>query len=290
MLQGGEAAFALLFGAVFVGIAAGVALGPRLTRGLTRRRVFGPAIAAAGLSLLVLSVVPVLAIVTVLVALLGAFAGLAYVTGLTLLGAEVDDAVRGRTFALVTTLMRLSLLLSVTASPVLAGLIGRHTYGRLELNGISVTFALGGLLAVAVGVAAFRALDDQPEVRLRSDLLGAVRRREGGPTYAGVFVVLEGGEGAGKSTQIARLAEVVAAQGLEVVVTREPGATVVGAQHQGAAAGPGDGAVPAGRGAAVRRGPRPARRDRRPARPRPRRRRAVRPVRRQLPGLPGRRS
>lgn len=39
----------------------------------------------------------------------------------------------------------------------------------------------------------------------------------------GIFITFEGGEGAGKTTQIARVAEVLRAKGFEVFTTREPG-------------------------------------------------------------------
>jgi dTMP kinase len=48
--------------------------------------------------------------------------------------------------------------------------------------------------------------------------------------HRGKFVTLEGLDGCGKSTQLARLAAVLRARGFSVVVTREPGGTATGEQ------------------------------------------------------------
>lgn len=48
------------------------------------------------------------------------------------------------------------------------------------------------------------------------------------PNYSGVFVTFEGGEGAGKSTQIQLLAEGLQQAGYEVLLTRQPGGTGYG--------------------------------------------------------------
>ena len=237
VLAGGDAAYALLFGAIFAGIALGVALGPRALGDLSRRRVFGPSIVGAGASLVFMSLVPNLFLATVATLLVGAFAGVAYVVGITLLGLEVEDEMRGRTFGLVQSLMRIDLLLVTATTPFIAGAIGVRSLqlpgngpASISINGVAVVLLVGGLLATAVGVVSFRQMDDRPGVPLRSDLLRRLRRTPPAPTHLGTFVSFEGGEGAGKTTQIALLQAWLTQLGHEVVVTREPGATPLGAQ------------------------------------------------------------
>ncbi|GAB97450.1 dTMP kinase [Kineosphaera limosa] len=48
------------------------------------------------------------------------------------------------------------------------------------------------------------------------------------PAPRGVFVVFEGGDGAGKSTQVALLSQWLGERGVEHVLTREPGGTALG--------------------------------------------------------------
>jgi len=252
-LGGGDAAYGLLFGAVFAGLAGGMAFGPRLVGPLSRLRVFGLAIAGAGGALAVMAVLPNLVLALGGVITVGFFAGLAWVTGQTLLGREVEDEVRGRTFAIVQSLVRVTLFAVLAAAPFLVGVIGPHFVelpngARVRADGATIVLLAGGLLAAVVGVLSFRQMDDRPEVSLLADLVAAVRRRSPRhPDYPGLFVAVEGGEGAGKSTQVRLLADWLRAGGREVVLTREPGGSELGGVLRELLLGNGSGPVVAPR-------------------------------------------
>jgi dTMP kinase len=235
-LGGGQAAYGLLFGAVFIGLGIGIALGPSVARDLARERLFGVAIVGAGVVVVVLACTFTLWIALLLVVLMGFFAGIAYLAGFTLLGTEIDDAVRGRTFALVQSLVRAALILSLALVPFGVGLLGQHQVDLgafvFPVTGERIMLLLAGALALGVGVVAYRQMDDGRPVPLVADVVTALRRdttarrRLAG---GGVLIAFEGGEGAGKSTQVKRLQEWLAQEGYVSRATFEPGATASGA-------------------------------------------------------------
>ncbi|RBY96373.1 dTMP kinase [Blastococcus sp. TF02-8] len=233
---GGAAAYGLLFGAVFIGLGIGIALGPSVARDLSRERLFGVAIVGAGGALLLLAWTFTLWLALLLVVAMGFFAGIAYLAGFTLLGTEIDDAIRGRTFALVQSLVRAALIVSLAVVPFGVGLLRRHTIHLGEVaftvTGERLMLFGAGLLALGVGVLAYRQMDDGRPVPLIADVVTALRRdttarrRLAG---GGVLIAFEGGEGAGKSTQVRRLQEWLTDEGLVARKTFEPGATAPGA-------------------------------------------------------------
>jgi dTMP kinase len=235
-LGGGDAAYGLLFGAVFIGLGLGIAVGPSVARDLARERIFGVAIVGAGLMVLLMAWTFTLWLALLLVVLMGFFAGIAYLAGFTLLGTEVEDEIRGRTFAIVQSLIRAALILSLAVVPFGVGLIGRHELDlgivTVPVTGERIMLFAAGLLALGVGVVSYRQMDDGRPVPLLADVVTALRRdttarrRLAG---GGVFIAFEGGEGAGKSTQVRRLQEWLTNEGLVSRATFEPGATPSGA-------------------------------------------------------------
>jgi dTMP kinase len=166
-LNGGDSTFAILFGVIFIGLGLGIAVGPRLIGALSRRRWFGLSIILAAGSVALLSLAMHLSIAIFFTLLVGAGAGMAFLSGITLLGAEVHDEVRGRVFAVVQTGTRVILMLAIALSGVLVGLGGSRTIAGTDLSVSSTRVLLGvaGILGVAAGYWALRQMDDKPAYR-----------------------------------------------------------------------------------------------------------------------------
>jgi len=250
VLQGGGAGWGVVWAAIFLGLAAGMFLGLRILHGFSRHRLFGLSIAFAALPLALTALIPNLVIVALLTLILGACAGVAYVTGYTIVGLEVDDDTRGRTFAFLQSGIRVILFAVIAISPSLAAALSalvRAVTGGQRLRvadvsynnvGYNLVLLLAAVVAVALGRASYRQMDNRPGMPLLADLAAAFRGVAPAPLPGtepetaherrGLLLALEGGEGAGKSTQARLLAIWLRDQGFDVVSTHEPGATKVG--------------------------------------------------------------
>jgi dTMP kinase len=218
VLGGGDRGFALLIGFLATGMIIGlIAVGP-LAQRIKKDVLFSSAILLAGIGLVALASMTSLNAAIPIASALGFFGGAAYSMGYSLMHETTEDEMRGRTFSAAYTVIRVGTLLGLGVFPLISLTIGDHHLGLpwggdLDLKGQRITLWIAGFVAAGGGVVSMRAI-------------GAGGRRLA--RHAGTFVVFEGGEGAGKSTQMAAFVDWVKARGSDVVVTREPGGTSIG--------------------------------------------------------------
>ncbi len=240
-LEGGPVSFGLQVFALTGGTAAGIRLAPRVLPGFSRRRLLALAIAVTGVGLLAAGLVTDATTGIVLMLISGFSAGLAAQSGHVLLDQETEDlrpvsgmSHRSRMTEHLQTIVRIAIAVGALAAPVASGFIGPHRVGSGEFvfdhGGAAFTLMLVGALLLPVAALVLGRTDDRQGVTLRRDLLEALGggHPKEAPAENGFFLALEGGDGAGKSTQVEVLAEWIRAKGHEVVVTKEPGATPVG--------------------------------------------------------------
>lgn len=180
-LGGGDATFGILFAAIFAGFGVGIAGGPALVGTLSRRRWFALSIVLAGVAVIGLSVAPRLSLAVLGAVVTGAAAGMAFLSGLTLIGGDVADDVRGRVVAFIQSAVRITLLLAIALSSLLVGLgasreihVGSLDY---DLSTTRLLLFVIGLAGIAVGIVSFRQIDDRPGVPVWKDIWRGVRRR-----------------------------------------------------------------------------------------------------------------
>jgi dTMP kinase len=238
-INAGPSGWGVIVTAFGVGMALGMASSSPAARTIGREVAFVWSLVAAAGTLFLLATMPNIAWAAVFTVWLGAFCGLAWVCGYTLLQENVADEFRGRTFGSLNTLARMALFLSLAVFPALAQIFesivqralpaGGFLIGgqRIDLSGTRLALWTAGLVVVG---AAFNTRHLLKRYRLSRpvplNLVPKLKR----PPATGLFIAFEGVEGAGKGTQLEMGASYLREQGLDVLVTREPGGTKAGEQ------------------------------------------------------------
>ncbi|MFN2389841.1 MAG: dTMP kinase [Actinomycetota bacterium] len=223
VLNGGERGFAFLVGFLATGMIIGLlSVGP-IAKRLQKDVLFSASILLLGAGLIGLASMNGLNSAIAFASALGFFGGIAYSTGYSLMHETTSDEVRGRAFSAAYTVIRIGTLVGLGLFPFVATAIGpqRGLPFGLELQGTRATLWLAGVVAIAGAIVSMRAINARAAAPLRAAAPAEVPGR-------GYLVVFEGGDGAGKTTQMRALVEWLEARGQEVVMTREPGGTRVG--------------------------------------------------------------
>lgn len=223
-LGAGNAGYGILFGTLFSGLALGMLIGPKVMPTMSRRLVFSGCIGASGIMLFVMAMMPEFVGAAIMSVAMGLFAGIAWITGFTMIGHEVADRLRGRVFAFVMSSVRVTLLLTIAVAPILAGGLGTHhiVIGQFDwtISAPALVLAVGGALALAVGIfAAHQVGDGSTRTALRRVISrwgkGLLR---GDVKRAGVLIAVEGEDSALVSAYRERLIDGLQGRGVIVEV------------------------------------------------------------------------
>jgi len=169
VLGTGAAGFGLFTTALGFGVAIGVVGVSALQNKLSKTTVFTGSLFMAGISLFLAASSSTLPVAFTFVLLMGMSVGPVYVIGYALLQQEVDDEMRGRVFSSLNTLVRLCVLISMVAGPLLAALLGGvskalfdseiHIGGlTIWLPGVRLALWLAAAIIIAAGFAALASL------------------------------------------------------------------------------------------------------------------------------------
>lgn len=245
-LLGGDSAFGWLFAALFIGLGSGMATAPKMAQRIPHNRLFGISIVLAGLGLLPVAASPHLWVSLVAVAFVGACAGIAFLTGVTIIGTQVEDSIRGRINAIYQSLMKIILALSMMVVPLLIGLVERRTisiFGHpVLIDGTRPVLFGAGLIAALVGVIAYKQMDDRRAETILADLKAAIRGKPRRST--GVLIAIEGDTAQDTASQSRLLTDWLRQSGRrEILLATDPTlddrrlrAVLAGAQLTGARA------------------------------------------------------
>ncbi len=176
-LDAGAAGYGLFTTAIGFGVAVGMAAVSAVQKRLPKGTLFAWGLVAAGTALVLAVTATSLSVSVPLLFVVGATAGPVYVLGYSILHENVTDAMRGRVFAGLNTLVRVCMFLALVLGPLLAAAfdsLSQAVLGdrRLEVGGVSyevpgvrLTLWLDGALIVAAGFVASRALHRPATVR-----------------------------------------------------------------------------------------------------------------------------
>jgi dTMP kinase len=223
-LLGGESVLGALFMTLFLGLATGMVLAPRFSRRMTHNRVFGVAIVVAGLALALSALSPHVIFSLITVYFVGGGAGIAFLTGITIIGSQVEDAVRGRVNSVYQTLMKVVLFGATIIVPLLVALMAPRripVLGRMmTIDGTRPVLFGAGLIAALFGAVAYRQMGGASGESVLSNIVRAVRGR--GERTAGVLLAVEGDSAEQTAAHAQRIAEWLRTAGRDVVVASDP--------------------------------------------------------------------